>query len=319
MPSIPRAPEAPRWRAWYAAARPYASVALTALIAWLLFAQLRAVDWGSVVSIIGNYPLASLAWAAVLTAVSHAVYCCFDLLGRRRTGHRLPAREVLRAAFVSYGFGLNLGVAGVGFRFRVYRRLGLHAAMIARLWAVCVATNWLGYAMLAGALFASGLIAPPAEWRISGLALRWLGAGLLAVALVYLAMCATSQRRSWHWRGHTLTLPSLRFAFTQSMLGALNWTLIGGVMFVLLQQHVPYEVVLGVLLVSAIAHAAADVPGGMGVTEGVFVALLGTQMPMAELLAGLLAFRALYYLVPMLPAGLAYLAFEAQGPRPEAA
>jgi uncharacterized membrane protein YbhN (UPF0104 family) len=210
----------PPARAGYRAARPVLTLVFSVLVVWLLFVQLRAVDWPGVASVIGGYPFDSLAWALALTTASYLVYCCFDLLGRRRTGHRLPAREVLQAAFVSYGFGLNLGVAGVGFRFRVYDRLGLRAGVVARLWGVCVATNWLGYCALAGALFASGLLAPPADWHVGALAMRSLGIGLLLIAAAYLVMCATAGRRAWTWRRKALPLPSLRFALTQSALGA---------------------------------------------------------------------------------------------------
>jgi uncharacterized membrane protein YbhN (UPF0104 family) len=295
----------------YRRAKPWLATVLTLALLGVLVWQLRMVDWAQVASAVRAYPVQVIGWATALTVASHLVYCCFDLLGRAYTGHRLPAREVLRAAFVSYGFGLNLGFAGVGFRYRVYHRLGLSAGLITRLWGVCIATNWLGYFVLAGALFLSGLIVLPARWGFGGDAMRTLGALLLAGAAVYLAVCARAGRKGWTWRRQRVAVPTLRFAMGQSALGALNWLLMGGVIFVLLRQQVPYELVLGVLLASALVHAVADVPGGMGVTEAVFVGLLGGRMPMAELVAGLVAFRALYYLVPMVPAGLTYLAFEA--------
>ena len=56
--------------------------------------------------------------------------------------------------------------------------------------------------------------------------------------------------------------------------------------------------VLAVLLLAAVAGAVSHVPGGLGVLEAVFIAALGSQVPRPELLAALLAYRCVYYLLP---------------------
>jgi len=70
-----------------------------------------------------------------------------------------------------------------------------------------------------------------------------------------------------------------------------------------------------VLLVSSIAGVLTHVPAGLGVTEVVFVTLLGQQVPAGELIAGLLAFRAVYYLAPLLLGAAIYLLLEARARR----
>jgi uncharacterized membrane protein YbhN (UPF0104 family) len=68
--------------------------------------------------------------------------------------------------------------------------------------------------------------------------------------------------------------------------------------------------VLSVLLVAAVAGVITHVPAGLGVLEGVFVALLSHRLPEGQLLGALLAYRALYYIVPLLAAALLYLKVE---------
>ena len=68
---------------------------------------------------------------------------------------------------------------------------------------------------------------------------------------------------------------------------------------------------IGVLLVAAIAGVITHVPAGLGVLEAVFVALLSYQLPASELLATLLAYRAIYYLIPLMIAALVYVVLEA--------
>ena len=78
----------------------------------------------------------------------------------------------------------------------------------------------------------------------------------------------------------------------------------------LLQRQVPYTDVLTVLLVAAVAGVITHVPAGLGVFEAVFVALLSHQVSEGQLLAALLGYRALYYIVPLMIAALLYLVME---------
>ena len=94
-------------------------------------------------------------------------------------------------------------------------------------------------------------------------------------------------------------------------MAAIVWVLIRP-----LAAHPPsYGAVVVTLLLGAIAGVLAKVPGGLGVIEAVFVALLGHRVPEHGLLAALLAYRALYYLLPLATASLVTLALEARARR----
>jgi uncharacterized membrane protein YbhN (UPF0104 family) len=298
------------WRAHAARAKPFFTGALMLLVVALLMSQLAAVRWADVARSLGSFPAMALLSGVVLTAASYAIYCSFDLLGRHYTGHALSRGQVLKVSFVSYAFGLNFGLAGLGLRYRWYSLLGIGTGVVARVYAVCLGTNWLGFALLAGGMLAAGLVALPASWQVGAAALQAGGCALLAGGVGYLALCATARRRSWTLGGHRIVLPTFRFALAQCVLSILNWLLIAAVLDALLQQQIAFAAVLGTLLVSALALAIVDVPGGLGVTEAVFLAALGTRMPAAQLLVGLAAYRLIYFLVPLLPAALMYLAAE---------
>ncbi|MET0542138.1 MAG: UPF0104 family protein, partial [Variovorax sp.] len=57
------------------------------------------------------------------------------------------------------------------------------------------------------------------------------------------------------------------------------------------------------------------VPAGLGVLEAVFVALLSHRLPQGEILAGLIGYRALYYLAPLAIATVAYVVMEVRARR----
>lgn len=85
-----------------------------------------------------------------------------------------------------------------------------------------------------------------------------------------------------------------------------------GVLYVLFEQKIAYTDVLCVLLVAAIAGVITHVPGGLGVTESVFIGFLSYQVPSKDLLAALLIFRTIYYFIPLGLATVAYLVVEAR-------
>ncbi|MEO8119578.1 MAG: lysylphosphatidylglycerol synthase domain-containing protein [Rhodoferax sp.] len=297
------------WWPWFKRA---AIAVFFMLLAWLLVTEARAIEWGEVMATLANYPLPSLLGAVALAWASLTLYSTFDLLGRHYTGHTLRAPAVMRVTFISYLFSLNMGalVGGVALRFRLYSRLGLEAGTITRVMSLSMLTNWAGYLLLAGVIFGFYTPALPPGWKIGSAGLQILGFALLATALLYLLLCAVSRQRSFTIRGHELSLPSLRLALLQLAMGASNWLLMGGVVFMLLQQKIAFPTVTGVLLVAAVAGVITHVPAGLGVLEAVFVVLLSHQLPKHELLAALLAYRGIYYLAPLALAVALYLVAE---------
>jgi uncharacterized membrane protein YbhN (UPF0104 family) len=292
-----------------------------ATVALLLLRHAREVDWHAVVGVAQGYTAPTLLLAAGLAAASHALYGGYDLIGRRQTGHRLSARQVLATAFVSYAFNLNLGalVGGVALRFRLYTRLGLAAATVTQVLALSMLTNWLGYLALAGTVFMVFPLALPEGWPVGSGSLRLIGGVLLLLASAYVLTCFMTRQRVWRLRGRDLTLPNGPLALLQLALSCANWMLIAGVVTVLLEGRVAYPTVLGVLLIAAIAGAITHVPAGLGVLEAVFVALLSHRVPQPELLAALLAYRGVYYLAPLGLALILYFAMEAQARRSDRA
>ena len=299
-------------KVWWPWLKRFATAAFFMLMAWLLVTQARAIEWGEVLSTLANYPVHILLVAAALALLSLSLYSSFDLLGRHYTGHTLRARTVMRVTFISYVFNLNLGslVGGVALRYRLYTRLGLNVGVITRVMTLSMLANWVGYLLLAGVIYGFHAPALPPGWVIGSGGLQILGFVLLVLALLYLLLCAVLRQRSFILWGHELNLPSLRLAALQLGMGAANWLLMSGIVFILLQQKIAFPTVVSVLLVAAVAGVITHVPAGLGVLEAVFIALLSHQLPTHELLAALLAYRLIYYLAPLTLAAVLYLVAE---------
>jgi uncharacterized membrane protein YbhN (UPF0104 family) len=304
-------------------ARRWALPVLGLVVLGLLLSHAHRVDWAGAWQALGRYSPWLLLAALALCAASHALYGCYDLIGRQHTRHRVPRWRSWAIAVTSYAFNLNLGslVGGVGMRARLYARAGLDETTVAQIVGLSLATNWLGYGLVAGCVFASGVVQPPAQVQVGEGSFRALGVLMLLLAVAYVAACAKAQGRHWRVRGRRLELPSARLALVQLGVSAINWALMASAMYLLLGGKVPYAVTLGVMLAAAIAGVVMPIPAGLGVLEAVYLTLLSGSVRQGALMAALLAYRALYYLVPLGGGLLLYVLLERYAsthPPPEA-
>jgi glycosyltransferase 2 family protein len=278
----------------------------------LLLSHAHKVDWGGAWQALQRYSPWLLLGVLGLCTLSHILYGCYDLIGRHHTGHRVPRWRTWAIAVTSYAFNLNLGslVGGVAMRARLYARAGLDEATVAQIIGISLATNWLGYGLLAGCVFASGLVQPPDGAHLGEAAFRALGLLMMLLAVAYVVACAKWQGRHWRVRGRWLELPSARLALMQLGLSSANWALMASAMYLLLGGKVSYVATLGVMLLASIAGVVTPIPAGLGVLEAVYLALLAGTVGQGRLMGALLAYRALYYLVPLGGGLLLYLLLE---------
>ncbi|WP_372016557.1 putative bifunctional lysylphosphatidylglycerol flippase/synthetase [Pseudoxanthomonas sp. 10H] len=273
----------------------------------------RSVDWPAVGIALRSLDVATLAACLGLVAASYALYCAYELVARRQVGHGLPPGRTAAIGFVCYAVTLNLGaVLGAGgARLRLYTRAGVPAARVARIAGFAVLTNWLGYAALAGAvLAATTLPLPPGAgdrdaWRLAGIA-------MLALVGAYGVLCGRRGGDTLAFRGHALRVPTLRMASLQLALSTLNWAVLGAILFLLLPAGVAYPRVLALVLVAAVIGVVLHTPAGLGAWESAFLLTLGRELGQPPVLAALLAYRALYYLLPLACAGLVYIGLESR-------
>ncbi|MDH4612500.1 lysylphosphatidylglycerol synthase domain-containing protein [Pseudomonas sp. BN102] len=282
------------------------------LVPVLLYTLVKNLDWREVEQSFKAYSTLTLMVGVALAFSSYMVFSIYDLIGRAYTEHHLPARQVIPVAFVCYAFNLNFTtwVGGVALRYRLYKRLGLDTATVTRVISLGIITNWVGYMALGGLVFSLRMVDLPENWKIGVTGLQLIGFLLLALAGAYLYACGYAKRRTWSWRDHEITLPSLRLALIQVWLGATNWALMASLIFWLLPKEAFYPSILGILLISCVAGVITHIPAGLGVLETIFLALLHDQLSQGSLVAALLGYRTLYFLLPLLLASIVYLVLE---------
>ncbi|GKS98556.1 lysylphosphatidylglycerol synthase domain-containing protein [Acidovorax sp. SUPP3434] len=294
-----------RWWPW---AVTLASGAFVLFVVSLLVRQARTVDWPAVWASFLALPVPVLLLGGALALASHLLYSTFDLFGRHYTRHGLSAGRTVGITLIAYPFTLNLGsiIGGVTVRYRLYSQQGVSVAAIGQVIGMSILTNWLGYFFLAGAVFWLWSPQLPENWHVGPQHLRWMGAALTAASLLYVAACALRHGRPVHLRGHRIAMPRWPVGMLQVALSTANWMVMGAALWVLTGQRTPYAAALATVLLGAVAGLISRIPAGLGVLEAVGVAVLSAYLPAPQALASVLAYRTLYFFLPL---GLAALAF----------
>lgn len=284
------------------------TAAVLAAVAWLIVRQAREMDWAAVGSALGDYGLLSVLLAMAIALPGQLACACFDLVGRHSTGHSLPVPRTMLISYTGYYFSLNLGalVGGLAFRYRLYVPYGFRALRISQIIGLSVLTNWLGYVLVAGIVLAYRPPALPDAWGPGEAVLRATGYGFLALSAAYVLLCVRKGGSRARFRDTELILPGWRLALVQYALSITSWGTIGAILAYLVPGDVSWFTIMPVLMVSALAGIWSHVPGGLGVTEVVFIAMLGGIVPKSDVLAALVVFRATYYLLPFAIAVAAY-------------
>ncbi|RYY76169.1 MAG: UPF0104 family protein [Gammaproteobacteria bacterium] len=300
----------------------WAKRALTAfffiLIPVLLYMVLKNIEWQEVKQAIHAYQLKTLLLGCLIAMASFLVFSSYDLISLHYLKNPIKIREVLPLAFVGCVFALNLAwIGGVASRFRLYSRLGLDPVTITKVISTNIITNWLGYTIVGGIIFTSGLLDLPDNWKMGNTALQFIGVGLLIVASSYFAACRFSKKRTFRFFKQEISLPNFKLALFQAAFASLNWCLMALLIYTLLTGKISYPTVLGILLMCSIAGAVTHVPAGLGVIEAIFVAMLSHQLSKGSIIAALIGYRVIYFLLPLSIAALVYLVLEIRYKRKE--
>ena len=280
---------------------------------YVLHKELSAVHLQDVLRAYRDIPIEAFALALVLTAISYFVLSGYDFLGLRYAGKNLPYAKVAVVSFTAYAVGHNLGLAmltGGSVRYRLYSRVGLSGVDIAKVVGVCTITFGLGVAAVLAAVCA---IAPEEVTKVLPIGLETVRTGGIAsiVALAIYTVWNGIRRAPFDIRGVRISLPGLRMTLFQFALAGVDLAVASAVLYVLLPDDfgISYASFLGLYVVAMVAAIASHVPGGLGVFEAVLVVATPTGSADA-LLAAVLAYRLLYYLLPLTIAAVLLAAHE---------
>jgi uncharacterized membrane protein YbhN (UPF0104 family) len=187
---------------------------------------------------------------------------------------------------------------GGAVRYRIYSAWGLDAVEVAKLCFIAGLTFWLGNATVLGLGIAYVPEAASAINQLPSWFNRGLAIGILIVLALYVLWIWTG-RRAIGRDGWRVTLPGGPLTLLQIGIGIADLSFCALAMYMLMpdEPHIGF-VTLAVVFVSAtLLGFASHAPGGIGVFDAAMLIALW-QYDKEDLLAGLLLFRLLYYVIP---------------------
>ena len=278
------------------------SLTIIAIAVVVLYRILRDIDFDELIDAIEATDWRTLTIAGLFVAGGYLTLTFYDLFALRTIGRaEVPYRVAALAGFSSYAVGHNVGASvfsGGAVRYRIYSAWGLSVIDVTKICFVAGLTFWLGNATVLGL---GVLYSPQAARALDQLPL-WSNRLLAFVILVLLAAYV-----AWVWvkprvigrEGWQVTLPGGPLTLLQIVIGIVDLACCAAAMYML----VPDEPNLGFVTVAVIFVAAtllgfaSHAPGGLGVFDAAMLVALW-QFDKEDLLAGLLLFRLLYYIVP---------------------
>jgi phosphatidylglycerol lysyltransferase len=260
------------------------------------------IRYGQVRSAMEALTARQIALSLGFTALSYVALTFYDVLALRVIGRPLPWRTAAMASFSSYTLSHNLGLAlltGGSARYRIYAAAGLDGPDVARVVAIAAAMFWAGVVTIAGAamvahqgpLQLASLTIPAGDARLAGLAV------LLVMAV--LVIVAGRVRSPISFLGVRLPVPGRGELGAQVAVATVDITCAAAALFVLLPGAHPAQLAAFVLAyaLGLVAALVSHVPGGIGVFESVVLAVVPSDRTI--LFAALIAYRIIYYLLPL--------------------
>jgi glycosyltransferase 2 family protein len=278
------------------------SIGIIAFAVIALYRNLHDIDVADLIDALRDTDRHDVVRASLFVAAGYFTLTFYDLFALRTIGRNdVPYRVAALAGFTSYSVGHNIGASvltGGAVRYRIYSAWGLDAIAVAKVCFIAGLTFWLGNATVLGLGIS---FAPQAASSIDQLPPSINRAFAILILIVLAAYVA------WVWRGQRtigrsgwqVTLPDGPLTLLQIGIGIIDLAFCALAMYMLVPDDPNIGFVsLAVIFVSAtLLGFASHAPGGIGVFDAAMLVALW-QFEKEELLAGLLVFRLLYYIVP---------------------
>lgn len=312
------------------------SLLLLALIIFVLaiktlYTITHTIQLSEVMAAIEQIPNLDIFFALIVVAFGYLVLTLYDAIALKHMDIQLPFKKVAFTSFTAYAIGHTIGLAilsASGVRFRMYGVNKIKPEIIANVvWLVSMAFTF-GITTLVSLSLA---LHPEATVIMMGQldmqldevtkidmpgflqsvgVIRGLGISLFALVVASIVWSG-KQGKHIQIKGWRFDLPPAPMLIKQIIISIIDLASVAFVLYLLLPNEagIGYFTVFAAFVQSMILAILSHVPGGLGVFELTMMASL-PEVDKAHLLAVLLVFRILYYILPFFLAVAFFLAHE---------
>jgi uncharacterized membrane protein YbhN (UPF0104 family) len=281
-----------------------ASLFIIAFAITTLVRTLKGVHGEVILTALTEIPTSHIALAALCVVGAFCTLTFYDFFALRTIGKKhVPYRIAALSSFTSYSIGHNIGATvftGGAIRFRIYSDYGLNAIDVAKICFLSGLTFWLGNTFVLGIGMILHPSAASAMDQLPEAINRLIGFGGVGAIFAYLAWIAFGEnRRELGQNGWKVVLPSARLTMLQILIGVVDLSFCATAMYLLMpaEPHIDFMSLAVVFILATLLGFASHAPGSIGVFDAAMLLAL-PQFGQEQLLATLLVFRVLYFVIP---------------------
>ena len=283
----------------------------------MLWWQLRNYSLGDIARALLGIPVMNLVMASVACFAGYVALALYDYLALHYVGagDKVSWWKWMLAGMLGFAISNNAGhavVSGGAIRYRLYTRWRIRGGDIVKI----VTINGFTYFLGATAIAVVGYFLIPhdifSESVGASVGLNTLFIFCLAALLAYFAVTVIFRNKSVKIGQLKFDVPSPKMAFLQTLLGMTDSVLAGLVLYFCMTPFVqiPFGTFIGLFVVAQTTGVFSQVPGGIGVFESVFLLALPGDIDKASIFGALLAYRIIYYVLPLIGVGGLFFIYE---------
>lgn len=284
------------------------------LAAYMIYRQLSKYSLDELKDAILSIPLHHLFYALIASFIGYVALSTYDYLALKYIKVKLAAWKWILTGFVGFSVSNNAGhaiVSGGAVRYRFYSRWGITPGDIVKM----VTFSGFTYLVACFFLILVGYILTP-EHAFGGnestqvstfvtMILSLIGLFIYLWASIY-------YKKDLVIKGIDFKMPKFPLALKQIFIGSLDILMASLVLYSVLISFVEIDffTFMGAFIIAQVLGVYSQVPGGLGVFELVFSNILPGQDNQAILFGALIAYRIIYYLLPLVLSGIVLVIYE---------
>lgn len=301
-------------------ASPALALAICILLLFALQEISQTINYHSVS--LRLFDIAPHRWIAALaaTALSFVALVARDEIGLRHVAAKVPRALLWIGATAASALGNIAGfgaLTGGAVRCRVYGAADVTPSQVGRLTVFTSASLIMALLLIgaSGALWDTSLLAT--MMHIAPGPLRMISAIVLIALAAAVACCDKQTKRiETRWRRIAFDIPARADLLAQIIFGVVDVLGAGAALWAFLPgAHVSFVSFLAVYSISLLLGILGHTPGGVGVFESIMVFALRGDVTGPSLVAALVAYRAVYFGLPLVLSAAVLACYEGRALR----
>ena len=281
---------------------PLVWLSIAGLAAWVLVERIEQIDLDQVLLDLRAVPVPIMLVALLCSAGVYTTVGLYEGIAVRIASGRNLRRQAFRTAVIANPLGRAIGVAmasGGALRYRMYAPEGLSIREVGAVILLVAMPYVFGVGWLIDLSLLLHLQDAARAFKLPVAIVAVFGVFGLAKDVGWLAFVA-SRKEPIMIRGQSIRLPSLRDALVQIAFGLVQISLMTTILYLFMppELNMTWPAFVAIYCISFVAGQVSNVPAGLGVLEAALFLLL-PHVPPGKLVSAVLAYRAVYELIPL--------------------